>query len=271
MSAVASHFILLLMTKLDPKFTLQISSWLETPEDKRDIVAGAELLLKLNRNMAMYNSAVRRPEKYAAKIAYELRKFLNIRQQNMSVSDVTVLEADVMPRIEAVVEDMPGEAVISTDDERPHAKVARGKRPDHDSLPEEIRDIYEQNGIRHRKMILLYNELKAMSDAQPCDRIERLKLLDEAERTYREGWQRYDSYVIGQEQEPDPAIIAKRLAAARKTLSKYRKVVAASTEDNDAREKAVAKIRSCVAVIKECGGDFSTDTVFALKEMGIEV
>lgn len=43
-------------------------------------------------------------------------------------------------------------------------------------------------------MKLLFNQLKAMSAAQPCDRYELLKQLRAADDKYRANWQKYDEY-----------------------------------------------------------------------------
>lgn len=255
------------MAKLDHKLTAAIQDWLNAPEKDRDVAAGAEMLLKLNRNFALFNSVVRNPEKYGAKIAYELRKYLRIRLHGMAVSDVVELEAAVMPKAEALINDI----AIATDAELPQARVAVGKRPDHDSLPPEIRDIYEQNGMRYRKITLLFNELKAMGDAEPCDRFEKLKILEETEAEYRRQWARYDAYVPGMEdEEAADAERKKRLSAARKTLSKYRAAYEKAS-DPEKRQAAVEKIKAAAATVKECGGEFADETRYALKEMGVEL
>ncbi len=61
------------------------------------------MMLQLNHNRALYNSAMQRPEKFAAKVEYELKKFLKIRLHDMSMAEVVELEQDVMPRVEALI------------------------------------------------------------------------------------------------------------------------------------------------------------------------
>lgn len=258
------------MAKLDQKLTQQIQDWLNTPEADRDIVAGAEMLLRLSRNMALYNSAVRHPQKFAPKVAYELRKYLNMRLNNMAVSDVVELEQKVMPRVAETLSVPVMETVISVDDEHPEGLVAKGKRPDHDSLPEEIREIFAINTERRKRIDLLFNELKAMSGAQPCDRYEKLHILDETEAAYRRDWERYDNYRPGEPEPMPDEEIKKRLSAARKKLSKYRGVYA---KEQDEAKNAVAleKLTAAVNDIRELGGDISDDTRLALLDMGVKL
>lgn len=61
-------------------------------------------------------------------------------------------------------------------------------------MPQDVQDLYTQNGEIFRKMKLLFNQLKAMSAAQPCDRYELLKQLRAADDKYRANWQKYDEY-----------------------------------------------------------------------------
>lgn len=257
------------MANIDQKLTAAIQEWLNTPQESRDMAAGAEMLLKLNRNMAMYNSAMRRPEKYGDKVAYELRKYLNIRLRGMAVSDVVDLERRVMPRVAETLAEPAPDTVLPVDAEHPEAKVARGRRADHDSLPAEIQSLYTDNLDRRRRIDLLFNEIKAMSHMQPCDRFEKLHMLDETESEYRKAWAAYDSYVAGEPVPVPDAEVKKRLSAARKTISKYRSVYEKS--DGDRREAAVAKVRDAAMTVLQLGGDFSDETRFALKEMGVSL
>ena len=69
-----------------------------------------------------------------------------------------------------------------------------GKRADHDTLPDDIKELYEKNGEIYFKLKQTFETLKQMHDAQPCDRYEYLKVLSEQDKQYRENWAKYDSY-----------------------------------------------------------------------------
>lgn len=257
--------------KLDPILTNKVREWLNTPEHERDLKEGATLMLQLNRNRALYNSVIMRPEKFKDKLIYELKKYLRIRLDNMTASEVASMETEVMPRVQHTIDSMP---VISTDAEIPAATVAKGKRPDHDSLPASIRELWDSNKQRYRNIVLLFNELKAMSDAQPCDRYEKLRLLDEADKIYRSNLQKYDAYVPSATT-PDAvepaqsADMVKAIGAARKTISKYKKVIASNPDDREKIDTAKAKIQAAVAVIRNAGAEFSEATVRELTAFGI--
>lgn len=259
------------MPKLDPKITAEIADWLNTPADKRDVAAGAKLLLSLNRNRALYNAITRRPAQLASKLEYELRKFLKIRLHNTSVSDMRSVESKVMPRVAATLGDTPA---ISSDNELPQGTVATGKRADHDSLPDSVRALWDDNVIRYRKILLLFNELKAMSDMQPCDRLEKLIILDETESAYRDAMAAYDAYSpdadsangeSSAQTDPEAAAIA-----ARKNISKYRKALASLTPESEKYADLVDRLRKAAAVVRASGQDFNAATAADLKKYGID-
>lgn len=266
--------------KLDPKVTQAVQDWLNTPGPDRDIKAGAALMLSLNRNRALYNSILKRPDKFLPKLIYELKKHLKIRLDDMTVSDVVRMESTVLPRVESTLTEFP---VITPDDELPEGKIAKGKRPDHDSLPAEIQELWNSNAQTYQKMMLLFNECKAesYSGAQPCDIYVKLSVLDKAEKKYRENLARYDSYILN----PDPAGAEtnepidgndintdneKTINNARKTLSKYRSRLAELPEDDPKREEALRKIQDAVSAILACGAGVAPDTQEELTPLGIK-
>lgn len=269
--------------KLDPKVTQAVQDWLNTPEDKRDIVAGARLMLSLNRNRALYNSILRRPEKFVDKLVYELRKHLNIRLANMTMSDVARKEKEVMPLVQQTIDTAP---ILSTDDELPDGKVALGRRSDHDALPPEIQALWDSNAERYRRIVLLFNELKAMNDLQPCDRFEKVAMLGDLDKTYRDNLRIYDSFVLdtscsmGDEvlpaSAPEDALPEegsdpeKAVNNARKTLSKYRKLLPGLPEGDPKRQTAIEKIQAAVDTILGCGAGVADDTKAELEVLGIK-
>lgn len=261
--------------KLDPKVTQQIQDWLNTPDADRDIRAGAELMFSLNRNRALYNSIIRRPDKFKDKLVYELRKHLLIRLDNLTTAEVARLEEKTIPRIKATVDNPP---IISTEAEIPEGSVARGRRADHDALPPEIRDLWDSNAQRYRRIVVLFNEIKAMANAQPCDRYEKLRLLDDLDKTYRLNLEKYDAYVPSDtvaeptETEPTPALSVEAIravGAARKTISKYKKVVANNPDNSLKLATAKSKIQAAVNVVRSAGAEFSEATIAELSAIGI--
>ena len=71
---------------IDNDLTMKMKAWLDNDShtDRDDIMEGAQMLLKLNRNQALFNTISRRPERYVSKIVYELGKFLPMRLNQMT-------------------------------------------------------------------------------------------------------------------------------------------------------------------------------------------
>ena len=265
---------------MDDKLTKKIQDWLDTPSQERDIIDGATMLMKLNHNRVLHANIVRRPERFGDKVEYELRKHLKIRLDGMTVADVARMGREVMPRVEETLHHVP---VVSTDAELPEGTVARGRRPDHDQLPAEIQALWDDNIGNYHKVRDLHHRLKEMEDAAPCDRYEYLKLLDEADRKYRENLAEYDGFVLGQEpaaveadnaaddqaSEKDKA----RINAARKSISKWKgALVKAYGEGDGAKcDEAKGKILAAVAELCAAGGTIGAKVSAELHDLGIDV
>lgn len=130
---------------------------------------------------------------------------------------------------------------------------------------------------------LMFEELKAMENALPCDRYERLKLLDEADKTYRANLAAYDDYVgapgeaseaVGDADERQDGVAAtsvKQVGAARKTLSKYRQQLARLVTDGDERAEEVrGRLQEAVRVIQAAGAGFAPATQSELEALGVK-
>ncbi len=265
---------------IDKKLTQDIADWLNTQRDQRDIEHGALMLLKLNNNRFLYANIMRRPDKYADKVEYELRKHLRIRLDNMTNADVVRLEAKVIPAAKQTLASPP--AVVSTDAELPKANVARGRRADHDKLPAEVQALWDKNFTLYQTIKDLFERLKAMEKAQPCDRYEYLKLLDDADKQYRANLENYDNYVApsapsasspteNAEDSTSRDTDYRKINAARKTLSKYKKVFANAIEQGDNEKAATAKkkVLDSVDAIRSAGGVVGAAVTNELVGLGI--
>lgn len=251
---------------MDHKFTEKIRTWLNTPVNERSIEEGATMLLQLNRNRILHQNIIRRGVRMMPKLEYELKKHLRIRDDGKTLHEVVAMEKVIMPAAEQLV----------TKPEAEHA----GKRADHDELPEEVQQLWNDNFERYVKIKALFEELKAMEKMQPCDRYEKLKLLDEAEKAYREALSAYDSYVKEdnfptktEEQPVDPAELATQIGNARKYISegkgKLKKLIDEGNEAKAAtlRDKIVERVRT----IQQAGAPISDDTLAELSELGINL
>lgn len=195
------------MNKLDPKFTEELVAWLRADHtDDEMIRKGAMLLLRLNRNQGLYQRICRQPQRGLAKLEYEITKFVNMRLEGYTIEDVVNLDNEITPVIKAnlvecerVVQlaSVEGGQVNEAEvipmgysDDKPAAYS--GKRPDHDSLPDDIKALWEKNAERWKRIKETYNLLLTLE--APCDRFEHLKLLKETWYKYREDMCRYDDF-----------------------------------------------------------------------------
>ena len=174
---------------LDERFTKELQAWLDTPPDSRSLETGAELLLRLNKNRHLHRMILLK--RNFSKIERELKKYLKIRLSGLTKREVVAMEQTVLPLATESLE--LGAPVITTDAELPKGNY-RGIRPDHETLPQELQDLYERNGDIYFKMKQLFETLKQMENDTPCDRHEYLKQLDELDKAYRQNWETYDTW-----------------------------------------------------------------------------
>ena len=238
----------------DPILTSQISDWLNASPKQRSLEDGALLLLRLNANRIMYQMILR--NRLAEKLEYELQKHLNIRLHGLTRAEVAKVEKQVMPRLKK---------------ELANGEEYRGRRADHDSLPDKVKALYERNGTRWRQMHRLFETLKTMRDAQPCDRHELVHQLVQLDDAYRTDWEKYDHWTPEDEEpesEPEPTEAGVReIIAARKAISYGRKKLASET-DEEKRAALLIPIKNAVSVLRSSNQTFRPDTIEALKELG---
>lgn len=239
---------------LDPILTSQISDWLNASPKQRSLEDGALLLLRLNANRIMYQQILR--NRLTEKLEYELQKHLNIRLHGLTRAEVAKVERQVMPRLKK---------------ELANGEEYRGRRADHDTLPDKVKELYERNGTRWRQMHRLFETLKTMRDAQPCDRHELVHQLIQLDDAYRADWEKYDHWTPEDEEpeaEPEPTEAGVReIIAARKAISYGRKKLASET-DEAKRAALLIPVKNAVSVLRSANQTFRPDTIDALKELG---
>lgn len=251
---------------IDQKFTEELSAWLSTPRDERDVVAGAELLMRITGNRQFYATAIVRPHVVHDHVEYELQKHLAIRQEGHNVETLRNLERELLAEcaeefgsepstnepveeetVEATEADayaVPGEAPVVS-------STKRGRREDHDALPPAIQALYEDNATRYDQMRKVYQQLLTMADAEPCDRKEHIFQLEKLVKAWSDAWAAYDRYdatAVADAAEddtpsstPDPSTLANKIAAAKRYLQKHRKKLRELEEAGAAPEELRAE------------------------------
>ena len=269
---------------MDKAFTQDIADWLETPREERDVRKGAELLLRINGNQHIYHLAMIRPETAHDHVEADLKKFLQIRLDGHTMESVRQMDSELIPKVQNIIttrQDESEDAPEETDDTAP---AHRGKRSDHNELPEEIRAIYERGGELFEKIKQIFTELQQMENAPACDRYEKLKVLKPLVKEYTDGWERYDNYNSDMSQEeaveavdeaPEPGNEVKRVGAARKFISthvaKLETLLQAETIDEAEVENERRQIAERMAFIAETGGRFKPDFAQRINALGVDI
>lgn len=161
-----------------------------------------------------------------------------------------------------------------------------GQRPDHNELPETVRNIWDDNRKRWLNIKKLYNTLLTIE--QPCDRYEYLKQLKELWYDYKSALEQYDNYVAPIEGEgdtddtqPSAVDMAKAISSARSYITKnvgklaeLRKASMASDDAIDERKKYDAlriKVQERVTLLADNGAPMGDDLKALLNEAGISI
>lgn len=189
---------------MDDNFTRQLQDWLALDPSERSVEEGALLLLRLNRNRVLYRNILARPAAMHSKLEYELRKHLRIRLDGKTLRDLLFMERTVIPAADATL----------------RQAQYRGRRADHDQLPDEVKALYERGGELYRKIRQTRESLRALEKAQPCDRYELCKLLADLDREYRQGWDTYDHYQAPASAEATPTPSPTPSPTGRKKVKK---------------------------------------------------
>ena len=174
---------------MDAKFTQQIQDWMNTPAEQRDYAQGALLLLRLTGNQIMYRNLMANPKRNAQFIEYQLQKRLNFRLQKLTHEQVEQMQRQV---------DVIVKKRLSLKEDNPAADFRKGKRADHDELPDEIQALYVENLGIVQKMRELHLKLRSLSlEKAPCPDSERYPFLKELialDKRLHSNWETYDHY-----------------------------------------------------------------------------
>ena len=175
---------------MDNRFTNQLQDFFNTPEEERDYDKGALMLLQITGNKIMYRNISFNAKKHAKFINYELRKHFNVRLQKITHEEVEQMQAQV----NVIVAEH-----LSLTEDNPAGEFKKGKRTDHDTLPDEIQALYVENLSITQRMRDVQTQLRLLSvEGKTCpdnDRYPYLKELISLDKKLHENWEKYDHYV----------------------------------------------------------------------------
>jgi len=265
------------------ELTEKIKEILDTPNDQVDVEAGALVLLKVSRKKILFNNIIKK--RNIERLKHELQKIYNYRVKSETAEDVKNLDKKVLPILS---DTLPKNEVIEKSE-------TKGKREDHDLLPDEIKAMYLENLNIFPRMRKLHEQLKLMGDAKPCDRYPYLKELVDLDTKLRDNWNAYDAHPKQETKAPDvippvdenpeadkapdilpegeeaPAIDAKKISAARKYLSdnKTKLQELRELEDKTKYDALLAKMQERLSLLIRANAGVSDEYLNELKELGL--
>lgn len=268
---------------IDNKLTQQIGKWLTHvgPRTDQEIVEGATMLLRLNRNRSLYQTVVTRPQRHESKVVYELKKWYGIRADGLTIDEVNKLDSTLTPQVKAAVDAEPknDDGTVQNPDDLP---AHSGKRADHDSLPDDIKGIWPRNAERWKKIKQLYNTLLTIDE--PCSRYEYLKQLKDLWYDYKADFKKYDDFVLetndggengGENGGDDPKKITNARSYISKNIGPLQSIKSSFDADGmddttlaDYNSK-LAKVQERVDIILSAGELIGDDLRKTLADLGV--
>lgn len=284
----------------DVNFTQKIKQWFDSEHTDDNIREGAMMLLQINNNRHLYQQILLRPQKMLDHLIYELQKHYGYRVKGMTLDEVHKFDGEVTPLLQQAV-DSTTDADKLAADVAPHlpfvdaentesidasAIIAKGKRADHDQLPDEIKEIWEANCQRWKRIKELFEASKAYQLS--CDRFEGLNAAnDELQKmlltlkteyyAYKQGMEVYDHAVPGEadtaEDKTEAVVSANAIGNARSYIAKnLDKLIQQKTEGKVQKaEKLQANIEQRVNTLLDAKAEIKPETLAKIKEAGIVI
>ena len=172
--------------------TPKIKEWLDTPEERRDYAAGALLVGQVSRNRVLFRNLSRNPEGQRKAIEYHLDKIYRQRLVDTTHEEVK----EMMQQCDRISQAYGLQYPASS-----KSDFQRGRRADHDELPEEIQKLYVENADLRQRMRDCHTHLRLINPANSTcpdnDRYPWAKQLIAYDKQYRDNWNRYDHYIKG--------------------------------------------------------------------------
>jgi len=168
----------------------------------------------------------------------------------------------------------------------PSAIVAKGKRADHDQLPDNIQAIWDSNCALWKKIKEHFEACKAYD--MSCDRYEGLHAADEDFKrmlltlkeeyyAYKQAMDVYDHAKPGDaekqpaEEQPEAAITSKQIGNARSYITKNLDQLIGLMEagNTDKADALRAKVNERVQLLITAKAEITADTIAKLQQAGI--
>lgn len=160
--------------------TKELTQWVQSPPDKRDFDKGALLFVRITAKRRVYAQMMAAPQKYGCILYNELSKILKFRLAKLTHQQVVELSAKADNSIKKA------------------ESVSYGKRPDHDSLPDEIKAAYVQNYSILQRMKELHMQARNVAlrpgNCADSDVYAFVKEIISLDKKRLANWKLYDEY-----------------------------------------------------------------------------
>lgn len=166
-----------------------VRQWLELDQAKRDYQKGALMMLQITSNRIQYNNVVRNLAAKRGVVDYELEHYLKVKAKAVETKQVEEMRAKVS--VIAHERNLDGSKYT-------HSQ-SKGKRQDHDELPDEIKALYTENlsllqSMREDHLQLRNLVLDKNVTCLDAEQFPFLKDIIEKDERMHENWQKYDEY-----------------------------------------------------------------------------
>lgn len=252
------------MNNLEQMYVDEVNAYLALPVSERDIEKGAMLMLKGNRNQTLHKNVIRKI--WHEKVEYELKKILG---NNLASVMASTPKKEIITDLEVKALEISKKIEI------------KGKRADHDSLPEEIKAIPDVNTELYQKMRSIHEKLKVYN-AENYDAEKRKPLITEMlelDTQITENWKNYDSY--------DPANPTKEILERKsdskldiQEVQRYRTALSRAVSEipekikagkTDLADKQREKAQTCYDALIKDGQNFTSAMLEKLKNININL
>lgn len=169
----------------------RLLQWHQSSADSRDYHDGLALLAEVSGNRS-YLFTIRSPEGKKCFIDYQLTKYIRLVEE--TALDVKEIDRKVSDIVEKNL------SLAAEKDEAPH----RGRRDDHDTLPDDIKALYIENLDILRQIRDIHMRLRLINEQESSgaveghsfdsERLPFLKSIIDLDKKMHDNWKKYDTY-----------------------------------------------------------------------------
>jgi len=261
------------MIDMDNELTKKMGEFLqkETPTDN-EIREAALMLLQLDpgRERAIYNSAQLRPQSLLPWVRTDLKKFYGIRMRGMTNEEAHKFNDETVKLVVEDLKKVPEGAEIKLEDSVKMESI-RGKREDHDSLPDEIKQLWDKNAERWntmRKLHVQLEQLIAQPGYQACDGNELCYQLRQADNALRADYKKYDEYNAEEQHQETPEEAAARI---NKQINGARVYISRHVNNEELTDDEETTLQDAIDLLANLKQNVKPETLDKLKAKGVTI